>query len=102
MNACVRLSRDDKVKTFGMRASAVPYREQVESALNASRDVTIDFGGYEATQSFVDELIGSLILRYGRGVVGRLVFENCPEEVKGIIRFVARDRISQVSNPAAA
>jgi len=102
MNACVRLSRNDSVKTFGIRASAVPYRDQVEQALDASQSVTIDFCGHEATQSFVDELIGSLILRRGRDVIAKLIFENCPAEVKGIIRFVVKDRVSQLSRPAAA
>lgn len=102
MNAYVRLSRNDGVRTFGIRVTAVPYREQVEKALREAQSVTIDFGGYEATQSFVDELVGSLMLRHGREVVAKLVFENCPSEVKGIIRFVVRDRAVQLATSAAA
>lgn len=102
MNACVRLSRNDGVRTFGIRATAEPYRKQVEEALRNIEPVTIDFGGYEATQSFVDELIGSLMLRHGRGVVSKLVFENCSSDVKGIIRFVVRDRASQLASSASA
>ncbi|WP_347505206.1 STAS-like domain-containing protein [Pseudomonas anguilliseptica] len=102
MNAYVRLNRTDGVRTFGIRATAVPYREQVEQGLVADKSVVIDFGGYEATQSFIDELVGSLMLRYGRQVIEKLVFENCPAEVKGIIRFVVRDRAQQLSKAAAA
>lgn len=102
MNAYVRLSRNDGVRTFGIRATAVPYREQVENALQENQSVVIDFGGYEATQSFVDEFVGSLMLRYGREVVAKLVFENCLPEVKGIIRFVVKDRAGQLARHAAA
>ncbi len=101
MSAYVRLSRNDGVRTFGIRATAVPYREQVEQALQAEDAVVIDFDGYEATQSFIDELIGSLMLRHGRGVIPKLIFENCPSDVKGIIRFVVKDRAGQLSNAAA-
>lgn len=102
MNACIRLSRNDGVKTFGIRATAEPYRRQVEEALREAGSITIDFGGYEATQSFVDELIGSLMLRHGREVVSKLVFENCSPDVKGIIRFVVRDRAGQLASSVAA
>ncbi|EKQ5877261.1 STAS-like domain-containing protein [Pseudomonas aeruginosa] len=102
MNACVRLNRNDGVRTFGIRATAEPYRQQVEEALQEAGSVTIDFGGYEATQSFVDQLIGSLMLRHGREVLSKLVFENCSPEVKGIIRFVVKDRAGQLASSAAA
>lgn len=102
MNAHVRLDRNDGVRTFGIRATAVPYREQIERALKETQSVIIDFGGYEATQSFVDELVGSLMLRHGREVIAKLMFENCSPDVKGIIRFVVRDRAGQLASSSAA
>ncbi|MNC80484.1 hypothetical protein D3C75_1332900 [compost metagenome] len=56
----------------------------------------IDFSGADVTQSFIDELIGALILKNGREVISHLIFENCSADVKGIISFVVRDRVMQV------
>lgn len=102
MQAKVRLKRDGMVRTYGIRASAVPYREQIERFLATGNSVVVDFSGYDVTQSFVDELIGSLILRNGRGVFSHLIFENCSPEVKSIIRFVVQDRINQVTSRTVA
>ena len=40
------------------RVGAIPIRSQLEVALSGGEDVTLDFDGVEATQSFVDELVG--------------------------------------------
>lgn len=102
MQALVRLKKDDAVRTYGIRATAVPYRDQIESALSESDSVVIDFSNHDATQSFVDELIGALVLRHGRSVLAKLVFENCTTQVKAVLRFVVQDRLAQLSCRAAA
>ena len=102
MQAQVRLKQDETVRTYGIRATAKPYREQIEQALQYCESVVIDFRGCEATQSFVDELIGALVLRNGRAVLSKLIFENCTSQVKTIIRFVVKDRLGQVEGRVAA
>jgi hypothetical protein len=49
----------------------------------------------EATQSFIDELLGVLVLEQGPGVVERMIFRSCSKDVKAIINFVLGDRIDQ-------
>jgi hypothetical protein len=80
---------------IGMRSTARPIRQQIEQALSAGQEVVINFTGVAVTQSFVDELLGSLILRDGPGVMQRIVLKGCSEETRGIIRFVASDRTEQ-------
>ena len=79
----------------GTRASAMPLREQAELALARGSEVAFDFAGIEVTQSFVDELIGALILRQGPDVLEKLVFKSCSDDVRAIIEFVAADRCDQ-------
>ena len=80
---------------IGMRSSAVPIRSMIESALSEGDDVTVNFEGVEVTQSFVDELIGAVILRQGPEVLNRLVLKGCSQATKSILKFVASDRSSQ-------
>ncbi|URD45484.1 STAS-like domain-containing protein (plasmid) [Pseudomonas sp. BYT-5] len=102
MQTQIRLKKDSSIRTYGMRASAIPYREKIELSLNAGEDVVIDFAGTDVTQSFVDELIGALILKNGRDIISHLAFENCTSDVKGIIKFVVRDRLIQMQKQAVA
>ncbi|RKT43238.1 STAS-like domain-containing protein [Thiocapsa rosea] len=92
-----RLSLRDgiKVNFAGLRAAAVPVREQAAEALAQGREVVFDFAGIEVTQSFVDELIGTLILRHGPSILERLVFKSCSDDARAIIEFVATDRCDQ-------
>lgn len=80
---------------MGMRSSAFPLRLQIEQALAAGQEVTVNFTGVAVTQSFIDELLGALILRDGPDVLQRIVLKGCSEETRGIIRFVASDRAEQ-------
>jgi len=73
----------------------MPLREQAEFALARGSEVAFDFAGIEVTQSFVDELIGALILRHGPDVLERLVFKSCSDDVRAIVEFVAADRCDQ-------
>jgi hypothetical protein len=78
-----------------MRHAAVPERERIEVFLAQGYEVAIDFAGAAVTQSFVDELVGRLILEQGPGVLQRLVFKNCTDDTRAILRFVAADRTDQ-------
>jgi hypothetical protein len=91
----------ETVRTLGLRASATPFRKQIENQLDDGSNVVIDFSGKEATQSFVDELIGALVLRRGRTVISQITFKNCPDDVKSIIKFVINDRFQQLMEERA-
>lgn len=82
-------------RLIGARETAVPLRLQVEEALASRADVVFDFSGLEVTQGFVDELIGTLILKQGPDVLGQIVFKSCSEDTRAIIEFVAADRADQ-------
>lgn len=82
-------------RLVGSRLSAAPIREEVEVALAQGAEVVLDFSGVEATQSFIDGLIGVLILQNGPDVLGRVVFKSCSDDVKAILQFVAADRCDQ-------
>lgn len=87
-------STDPSIFILGTRDEAIPLRHQVERALDQSeRAVCVDFCGTTVTQSFIDELLGVLILRRGPTVLQRLGFRQCSEEVQAIIRFVVASRI---------
>lgn len=78
-----------------MRHRAVPERERIQAFLRQGYEVVIDFAGASVTQSFVDELVGRLILEQGPGLLKRVVFKNCSDDARAIIRFVAADRADQ-------
>lgn len=82
-------------RIVGMRSKATPVRREVESALDAGQDVELDFAGVVATQSFVDELVGLLVLERGPEVFKCVRFRNCSKELQGIVRFVTTDRAGQ-------
>lgn len=82
-------------RMVGIRAKAVPIRHQVEAAVAQGQDVVISFAGVDATQSFVDELLGVLILKHGPDILEKLVFQSCSENVRAIVEFVAADRADQ-------
>ena len=82
-------------KMMGMRASADPIRGHAEELLDAGSEVIFDFTGVAATQSFIDELVGALVIRYGPSILERLVFKGCSSDVRAILRFVTADRAAQ-------
>lgn len=82
-------------RMIGMRSKAQPVRREIESAISHGNEVVVDFNGVEATQSFVDELIGVLIFNRGPSVLQSLAFKHCSGNVKAIIQFVAADRSDQ-------
>jgi len=77
------------------RVSAQPLREKTRELLSKGNEVVLNFQGVQVTQSFIDELVGVLILQDGPDILTRIVFKNCSEDVEAIIRFVATDRSDQ-------
>jgi len=83
------------------RVSALPLRQAARELLSKGSEVILDFNGIQATQSFIDELIGALILEDGPQVLENIVFKGCSEDVEAMIRFVAADRCDQFSKAHA-
>lgn len=79
----------------GFRAAAVSARQQAEDILTNGQEVVLDFAGIEVTQSFVDELVGYLILRDGPKILDRIIFKSCSSDTRAIIELVVADRADQ-------
>jgi len=95
MTTQIALQKHAIGRLMGMRSSAAPLRRTIELALEKEREVVVNFTGVEVTQSFVDELLGALILREGPEIMQRLILKGCSEQTRGIVKFVAADRAKQ-------
>ncbi len=96
MNANILLSQYVSGCLVSSRMAAAPVREELEITLaQVGAEVVLDFSGISATQSFVDELVGVLVLRHGPDILSRIVFKGCSDDVRAIIEFVAADRCDQ-------
>lgn len=96
MNIQILLNQHAHGHLVGSRLAAAPLREELEVALaQHDAEVILDFSGITATQSFVDELVGVLVLRHGPDVLARIVFKGCSDDVRAIIEFVVADRCDQ-------
>ena len=83
-------------RLLGTREIAFPIRDRIESALDAGETVALNFSGINPTQSFVDELVGVLVIERGQDVLDYLVMKNCNEDTKAILHFVVSDRLEQL------
>lgn len=92
VNAAMQLSGLVSGGFVGSRVSGVSLRHELEVRLDREGSVSVDFSGVEATQSFIDEFVGVLILEHGPAVLRRVSFLNCSENLKSIIGFVASRR----------
>jgi len=96
MNTQIHLNQHAHGHLVGSRTAAAPVREELEIALaQAGAEVILDFSGVSVTQSFIDELVGVLVLRSGPDVLSRIVFKGCSDDVRAIIEFVVSDRCDQ-------
>jgi len=86
-------SNTDSEKVLGTRYSAISLRQHLEERLESCESVRVDFSGVFVTQSFVDELLGPLILRIGPTVVQRFVFLGCSDDTQAILKLVFASRI---------
>lgn len=80
---------------YGRRARATQWRLELVEQLKDGTILDIDFEGIDATQSFMDELIGVIVLERGPGVLKQLRFRHCSADLKAIIQFVVADRAAQ-------
>jgi hypothetical protein len=89
-------------RLLGTRSIALPIRDEVDAALNAGQTVVLDFTGTNPTQSFIDELVGVLVLERGIDVLDRLIMKGCSDDTKAILHFVVSDRLDQLEERAAS
>lgn len=95
MRTCIPLVQYASGRMIGARESAISLRSQLDEAIVSGVDIIFDFARVEVTQSFIDELVGSLILRFGPDILDKLVFKSCSDDVRAIIKFVVADRVDQ-------
>ncbi|WP_442874739.1 STAS-like domain-containing protein [Delftia sp. DT-2] len=89
-----------KHATLSRRESAQPLRRGIDSYLGTGAVVEVDCAGADATQSYMDELVGILVLERGPKVLDQLRFRGCSKDMKAIINFVVSDRAAQfIRNP---
>ena len=86
---------DGSVKFLGSRYAARSYRAAISSYLSYETEVCIDFAGVAVGTSFVDELVGGLIVAYGSDIIQRLIFQNCDTNTQGLLRYVVGTRLAE-------
>ena len=77
------------------RIGAKRIRQDIDDHLAEGAVIEFDCMGADATQSFMDELVGILVLERGPAVLSRLRFRGCSQDMKAIINFVVSDRAGQ-------
>lgn len=91
----MRLSEIASVPMLGARNLAMSIRRKLEVLLASGTDrAVIDFHGVAATESFLDELVGVLVVTHGEKVLSRLVFTGCDPDTKSFLSAVVRQRLS--------
>jgi|GEM_PF-902351 len=85
-------------RLLGSRQFALPIRDELIGMLANSHQVEVDFARTNPTQSFIDELIGVLVLDQGKDVLSKLVLKNCSADIKAILHLVVSDRLEQRSH----
>lgn len=94
VSSLVSVSKYTNANFLGTRYIGREIRMTLESMLDKNEKVTIDFNSIDFTQSFIDELIGVLIITRGPKIIEKIIFKNCPEDSKDIIKFVVSDRLN--------
>lgn len=93
MRAAFSVAEHTKAHFLGSRFRARKLRDELEALLSKADEIVLDFTGMmSATQSFIDELLGVLILKHGPDITQRLVFKGCADDIKEIISFVVSTR----------
>lgn len=99
MQAAFSIFEHTKSHYLGSRYGARELREELEQLLTRANEVVLDFTGMKsATQSFVDELVGVLILSHGPDIVQRLIFKGCSDDIKETLSFVVSSRSEDFQN----
>jgi hypothetical protein len=93
MAPTIRLKEEAGLRVLGTRFLAKRLRANMEAQLLETGEVTLDFSGVEVTQSFVDELLGPLLLNGGEQALSRILFSHCSEDVRAVVSFVVSERL---------
>jgi hypothetical protein len=94
MEAHFECSKFPPHQFFGTRFIGEQMRGELEALLDQNQSVEVDFTGLNATQSFIDEMVGVLVLHYGPAVLQQLTFKGCNEDIKTILHFVVSSRLA--------
>lgn len=86
-------------RLLGVRETALPIRDRLSQSLNLGQQVMLDFAEVNSTQSFIDELIGSLIIERGIEVLDAVIMKNCSPDTQAILHFVVSDRLDNSRRP---
>lgn len=63
--------------------------EHIIPEILGGNQIILDFEGVDsATQSFIHALISDPIRNYGSGVLERILFRNCSDEVRKVVEMV--------------
>ncbi len=93
MQAAFSILEHTQAQFLGSRFRARELREELEKLFTHADEVVLDFTGMKsATQSFIDELVGVLVLQHGPEIIQRLVLKGCTKDVKEILNFVVSSR----------
>lgn len=93
MRAAFSILDHTHAQFLGSRYLARVLRKELERLLACAEEVVLDFAGMKsATQSFIDELVGVIVLSHGPDIVRRLVFKGCADDIKQILSFVVASR----------
>ncbi|MFV2057015.1 MAG: STAS-like domain-containing protein [Thiohalomonadales bacterium] len=92
MGQVIPLSNRSESHFLGTRFSACDLRQELEDALIEHEQVTLDFDSTFVTQSFIDELLGVLILKHSPEFLNKIVFKNCSPDAKAILQLVVSTR----------
>ncbi len=88
------LLENQDVKFGSNRYVATPIRHKLELFLEDHKNIILDFSRVpNATQSWVDELLGKLVLKDGKELLNRIQFKNCTPNLRELIKFVVTDRV---------
>lgn len=98
MSTILQISSFSNLNLLGTRFIAKKIRASIEDALTRDDSVELDLSGVEVTQSFIDELLGPIILRIGPSLLGQLAFRGCSEGAQAVIRFVVVSRLADFRN----
>lgn len=95
MDTQIAINQYAKGHMVSTRITATSIRDNAEKSILGGQGVVFDFSGVDATQSFIDELIGILILKCGPDILDKITFKSCSSDVKATIQFVIDDRADQ-------
>lgn len=98
MTYTVVISSFSELTLLGTRFIAKRIRKEIESALAAHQNISIDFKGINVTQSFIDELLGPIVLQEGPLLLEKINFKECSENAKAVIQYVLSARMADYLN----